>query len=1018
MIAPTGGLSVAAEVLRGAFASPRKLLFAALLAAGLGAALAAASSRAATKPDVRHWRNSIRTLRLPSAGCFHGSYPRVQWIRVACTAAKPGPYEPLDEAGPEQVGDGEDYAAEVPGRIQSAIGSVSNVSPAQPTETGLNINTGMIEPNVFSLQLNSNYVKTSLCDGHGSQCRGWQQFVYSDSPTQNYVFMQYWLENYENGNCPGEWKASEDSCYQNSNVSVLSGTRLTAEELSKTTFKGTANDGGNDEVAIATSSGNASAVGAASVLALANEWDGVEFAVVGNGTDPTTRKPTQAEFGPNTTMTVETAIEDGNDDEPSCVTSTFDGFTGETNNLTREETPSLTNVSLPTLASQQTNGPATPRTCSTAGPLPTVTITTPPEGASYSHDSTVFASYSCEAPVGQTLESCVGTVPDGRLIATSITGSKRKFTVTAKDTDGETTTVTHLYNVTANSVDNAWFDEPCTSDVYDHEAGEYEGYKEYSVGQNTSCEAERTPTDWAWTGRAGDVPYGGAGYATNFQGNPELEWRFDETAEESFYPIDWEEAENDTVKRGVNPFYEGAELGAEPSDGITQNVPTKANRSYKLKFYWGGPPEYPRGTEFESHHCPTGNPTEYGIAVKWGDTVIGGYNWSSTGKGRQSGEQSYWGLVNVPETLLATGASTALTFETTYASPVQEVKGCGPSIDGVVLEVVPKAPEVKVLEPEDVTLTGATLKGEVDPNGEGLLQCTFEYRLFEQGVVKQPEFSGATPCAPAPGSGEGWVPVSAVVSQLERAKTYQFRIVATNGAGTTESIYTFQSGRLKPVIDTGAPTHVGQDDAVLSGTVNPEGEEIDKCEFQIGLKASSEYERAAGCEPRYPSGTDPVHVSGSATGLLSAAEYKYRLVVETRYETVEGDVENFQTEEAEPHWYADAVRIPEGVSVPVTTKGKITVELEGGKALACKVTDAETVENPLGEDEPAGIGKTTAFAVTGCKESAKATICPKGEKLGVVSGGLPWANETARWAPDSRRRQGGTHSPVLERHGP
>ena len=76
---------------------------------------------------------------------------------------------------------------------------------------------------------------------------------------------------------------------------------------------------------------------------------------------------------------------------------------------------------------------------------PTVTVTTPPNGATYTLNQVVKASYLC-ADAESGLLSCVGTVANGSNIATNTVGPKT-FTVTGTDNAGNTTTVTRSYNV-------------------------------------------------------------------------------------------------------------------------------------------------------------------------------------------------------------------------------------------------------------------------------------------------------------------------------------------------------------------------------------------------------------------------------------------------------------------------------------------------------------------------------------------------------------------------------------------
>jgi hypothetical protein len=77
---------------------------------------------------------------------------------------------------------------------------------------------------------------------------------------------------------------------------------------------------------------------------------------------------------------------------------------------------------------------------------PTVTVTTPAQGAVYTQGDPVTASYSCTDDVGVT--ECTGTVANGAAISTATIGNFQ-FTVTGKDAAGGTTTVTRDYSVKA-----------------------------------------------------------------------------------------------------------------------------------------------------------------------------------------------------------------------------------------------------------------------------------------------------------------------------------------------------------------------------------------------------------------------------------------------------------------------------------------------------------------------------------------------------------------------------------------
>jgi hypothetical protein len=76
---------------------------------------------------------------------------------------------------------------------------------------------------------------------------------------------------------------------------------------------------------------------------------------------------------------------------------------------------------------------------------PTITITTPPDGAKYILNEPVNADYSCRDDVSG-IAACSGPVANGDPIDTSAVGTYN-FTVTAEDVAGNTSELTHTYSV-------------------------------------------------------------------------------------------------------------------------------------------------------------------------------------------------------------------------------------------------------------------------------------------------------------------------------------------------------------------------------------------------------------------------------------------------------------------------------------------------------------------------------------------------------------------------------------------
>ena len=80
---------------------------------------------------------------------------------------------------------------------------------------------------------------------------------------------------------------------------------------------------------------------------------------------------------------------------------------------------------------------------------PSIRISTPAEGATFTAGQPVIADFGCtDETTGSGIASCQGPVPSGAAIDTAAVGPKT-FTVDATDNDGNTTTVSRTYTVVA-----------------------------------------------------------------------------------------------------------------------------------------------------------------------------------------------------------------------------------------------------------------------------------------------------------------------------------------------------------------------------------------------------------------------------------------------------------------------------------------------------------------------------------------------------------------------------------------
>jgi hypothetical protein len=376
----------------------------ALVVLGAFAVNAASAGGASSSADrsftTARWRVAMAKVPRPGgSGCFTASYPALGWNATKCKVAPTQPYVPAsgvpDAARPASsspVGAGNDYSAKVTGLMSSVTGSFANVSP-NITETGQIGGKGVQIANIFALQLNTDDFTTAKCsDSTTPGCVGWQQFIYSR--TSNSVFMQYWLV-YHSSPCPsGGWRYYDGSsggasgCYMNSPSATFSGAALTARDLATARLSASAANGGNDSVVLSNGTHSALVNKPDSVADLAQNWNTVEFAVVGDCCSA------QAKFtSANTTLDARLEVTSGSLAAPQCVN---EGFTNETNSLNLVGTPAISPpIGRPMIASRQTNGTATTASCATASPL---IATAGPPAAAGRADGYLFAF--ANTPVG------------------------------------------------------------------------------------------------------------------------------------------------------------------------------------------------------------------------------------------------------------------------------------------------------------------------------------------------------------------------------------------------------------------------------------------------------------------------------------------------------------------------------------------------------------------------------------------------------------------------------------------
>ena len=263
-----------------------------------------------------------------------------------------------------------------------------------------------------------------------------------------------------------------------------------------------------------------------------------------------------------------------------------------------------------------------------------------------------------------------------------------------------------------------------------------------------------------------------------------------------------------------------------------------------------------------------------GTATTWhfeyGKTTSYGTSTTTTNAGS--------GTADVPVSAPLTGLTPNTTYH--YRLVADNSAGTSRGTDGVF--TTSSAVEAVTTAATNVTLTSATLNGSVNPFGH----ATTWY--FEYGTSTS---YGTKTALQSAGSGTTSSDVSANVTGLKAGRTYHYRLVAMNTAGTANgSDITFLTAAV-PVPVTLTASSVGATSATLNGTVNPSGLAT-SWYFEYGTTTgygSTTSSKNAG------SGTSSVAVQTTLTNLSAGTTYHYRLVAKSAAGTVHGSDQTFAT---------------------------------------------------------------------------------------------------------------------------
>lgn len=331
------------------------------------------SSERASARAKATWAAAMRRLRPPATGCHVANYPDVAWHQVPCGKAPDYPIIPARTPSTAFVvggGGSNDITPRTAANTTSAVGSFPSVSSGV-SETGQVNNTGAAQSDAYTLQLNTNVFNFSSSGSFpaancsaapGGACQGWEQYIYENNDSSHQTFIQYWVIQY-NQTCPSGWFSypypgpSDISCYRNSASASLSGDQPVSN-LGFISLLGEAT--ATSDRVTTTGNGTMATTPGLNAVSVASGWRDSEFNIFGDAGGG------QANFGANTSLSVQTLTHSGTTAAPTCV---LESLTGETNNLTLTGMGSAGPLASPGVQFTQSNIPGTVASCIAASGL-------------------------------------------------------------------------------------------------------------------------------------------------------------------------------------------------------------------------------------------------------------------------------------------------------------------------------------------------------------------------------------------------------------------------------------------------------------------------------------------------------------------------------------------------------------------------------------------------------------------------------------------------------------------------
>jgi len=200
-------------------------------------------------------------------------------------------------------------------------------------------------------------------------------------------------------------------------------------------------------------------------------------------------------------------------------------------------------------------------------------------------------------------------------------------------------------------------------------------------------------------------------------------------------------------------------------------------------------------------------------------------------------------------------------------------------------------PTARTNSATDISRSGATINGQVNPDGSATTYW-FEYGR-DMGL-------GNATSMQSLGSGSSGTAVSFPLTNLSPLTQYYFRVDAQNQYGTVNgAIMSFKTtgptAVTAPSVSTTNAVNIATTSAQLTGRINPNGADTTYW-FEYSEDSLLGSIIGSGTAPQILSaGNSTSTVRANATGLKTNTKYYYRLVGRNSVATVRGDIVSFRT---------------------------------------------------------------------------------------------------------------------------